>query len=78
MLNYVPDGLEVDREALYGSHQWGMTWESQTVPDDGLLLKIIAASRTTGTHAGRPMSAGGARQNPTFSPERMSGFCAAS
>jgi hypothetical protein len=59
MLDYAPDGL-------VGLQEWAISYESAALPDEGVLLRFIAASRPAPR-----------RVAPAFEPERMAGFCAA-
>ncbi len=72
MLDYVPDDLTGANASSCGQ-ELTVVWESENVPEDGLLLQLIAASRATiidmvpTDRMVRPA---------VFQPERISGFCA--
>jgi len=59
MLDYAPDGVAARQE-------WAISYESGELPDDGVLLRFLAASRLAPRRAA-----------PAVEPERMAGFCAA-
>jgi hypothetical protein len=60
MLDYAPDGMT-------GLQDWAISYASGELPEEGVLLGFIAASRRAAVRGAAPV----------FEPERMAGFCAA-
>ena len=71
MLDYVSDDV-IGPGPVSCVQEWALSWDSEAVhADDGLLVKLIAASKIFCAK-----SANGRLPRGVFQPERLSGYCA--